>query len=452
MINKNTITILIILLSFNVNAQKDYNFSLDEAISFALLNNRASVNAKKDLAIAQKEKWETISRGLPQINSYFDFNNRLKDPISLIPAEFFGGEKGEFAEVSFGTKQSVSGELILNQLLFDGSYIVGLQSIKLFLDIADQTKIKTDIEVRRQVANAYGNVLISQERVKILENNYNNIIKTLDETKAIYENGLIESESVDQLTITSSSIKNSLEYAIKFKKLSERILKLLLGIELDDNMVLNDDIESIIVKSIDPELVNTDFNVEENIDYKIALNAKKGSETLLRLEKVKALPRISAFLSGAYNGYNESFKITDPKQNWYGSSQLGLNMSFPVFSSFQRRASTQRAKIEIEKSENILNETKKNLNLEVEKTRSDYNYAINNFNSVKQNVILAESIEKKNEIKFKEGIASSFELRQAQNQLYSIQNEYLEATLKLIENKINLEILLNKWLKKFYLR
>ena len=96
------------------------------------------------------------------------------------------------------------------------------------------------------------------------------------------------------------------------------------------------------------------------------------------------------------------------------------------------------------KSENILNETKKSLNLEVEKTRSDYNYAINNFNSVKQNVILAESIEKKNEIKFKEGIASSFELRQAQNQLYSIQNEYLEATLKLIENKINLEILLNK--------
>ena len=441
---KKIVIIIYLLSSSLISAQKEYNFSLEEAVDYALLNNRASVNAKKDLAIAQKEKWETISKGLPQINSYFDFNNRLKDPISLIPAEFFGGEKGQFAEVSFGTKQNVSGELILNQLLFDGSYIVGLQSIKLFLDIADQAKVKTDIEVRRQVTNAYGNVLISQERVKILKNNYNNIIKTLDETKAIYENGLIESESVDQLTITSSSIKNSLDYAIKFENLSERILKLLVGIELDDKIILNDDIESIIVKSVDPELVSTDFNVEENIDYKIALNAKKGSETLLRLEKVKALPRISAFLSGAYNGYNESFKITDPKQNWYGSSQLGLNMSFPVFSSFQRRASTQRAKIEIEKSENILDETKKNLNLEVEKTRSDYNYAINNFNSVKKNVILAESIEKKNEIKFKEGIASSFELRQAQNQLYSIQNEYLEATLKLIENKINLEILLNK--------
>ena len=228
---------------------------------------------------------ETISRGLPQINSYFDFNNRLKNPISLIPAEFFGGEKGEFAEVSFGTKQSVSGELILNQLLFDGSYIVGLQSIKLFLDIADQTKIKTDIEVRRQVANAYGNVLISQERVKILENNYNNIIKTLDETKAIYENGLIESESVDQLTITSSSIKNSLEYAIKFEKLSERILKLLLGIELDDNMILNDDIESIIVKSIDPELVNTILMLRKTLITKLPLMQKKEVKHYLDLKK-----------------------------------------------------------------------------------------------------------------------------------------------------------------------
>lgn len=441
---KKLLLILFLLTSIVVSAQKDYTFSLEEAINFALLNNKSSINAKKDLAIAQKEKWETISRGLPQINSYFDFNNRLKDPISLIPAEFFGGKKGEFAEVSFGTKQSVSGELILNQLLFDGSYIIGLQSIELFLEIADQAKLKTDIEVKRQVSNAYGNVLVSQERVKILEKNYSNIIETLEETQIIYENGLIESESVDQLTITSSSIKNSLDYAIKFENLSKRILKLILGIELNDNVILNDNIESIIVKSIDPMLVSSDFNIEENLDYKIALNAMKGNETLLRLEKVKALPRISAFLSGAYNGYNESFKITDPKQNWYGSSQLGVNMSFPVFSSFQRRASTQRAKIEIEKSQNVLDETKKNLNLEVEKTRSDYNYAINNYNSVKKNVMLAESIEKKNKIKFKEGIASSFELRQAQNQLYSTQNEYLEATLKLIENKINLEILLNK--------
>jgi len=164
----------------------------------------------------------------------------------------------------------------------------------------------------------------------------------------------------------------------------------------------------------------------------------------LRLEKVKALPRISAYISGSYNGYNESFRITNPKQNWYGSSQLGINMSLPIFSSLQRTASTQRAKIELEKAELNLKETAATLNLEVQKARNDYNFSINNYETALKNLSLAESIEKKNQIKFYEGLSSSFDLRQAQNQLYTIQNEYLEATLKIIENKINLEILLNK--------
>ena len=171
--------------------KKNIHLQWMKQFSFAIENNTKSKNAKKDILISQKEKWETISIGLPQITSFFEFNNRIKDPISLIPAEFFGGKKGEFAEISFGTKQSISGELILNQLLFDGSYIVGLQSIKLFLEIADQAKIKTDIEVKRQVINAYGNAIVSSERVKILERNYKNIKNTLNETKKIYENGLL---------------------------------------------------------------------------------------------------------------------------------------------------------------------------------------------------------------------------------------------------------------------
>jgi len=425
-------------------AQIQHSFTIDEAVAFALENNKNSIYAEKNVLISQKEKWETIAVGLPQISSFFEFNNRIKDPISLIPAEFFGGNEGEFAEISFGTKQSISGELILNQLLFDGSYLIGLQSIELFLQLSTQAKIKTDLEVKRQVINAYGNALVSAERVKILINNLNNLKKTLTETKKIYENGLTEIENVEQLTITTSSIENSLNYAEKFELLSLNILKLLLGIELNDDLILKDNIETVAIKNINPSLVNQEFKVSENIDYKIALNASEGNKKRLQLEKFKSLPTVSAYISGSYNGYNESFRITNPKQNWYGSSQLGINMSLPIFSSLKRTASTQKAKIELDKALLNLKETENTLNLEVEKAKSDYTYSINNYETALKNLTLAESIEKKNKIKFYEGIASSFDLRQAQNQLYAIQNEYLEATLKIIENKINLEILLNK--------
>ena len=425
-------------------AQNQHSFTIDEAVVFALENNKNSIYAEKNVLISQKEKWETIAVGLPQISSFFEFNNRIKDPISLIPAEFFGGNEGEFAEISFGTKQSISGELILNQLLFDGSYLIGLQSIELFLQLSSQAKIKTDLEVKRQVINAYGNALVSAERVKILINNLNNLEKTLTETKKIYENGLTEIENVEQLTITTSSIENSLDYAEKFELLSLNILKLLLGIELSDILILKDNIETVAIKNINPSLVNQEFTLSDNIDYKIALNASEGNKKRLQLEKFKSLPTVSAYISGSYNGYNESFRITNPKQNWYGSSQLGINMSLPIFSSLKRTASTQKAKIELDKALLNLKETENTLNLEVEKAKSDYTYSINNYETALKNLTLAKSIEKKNQIKFYEGLASSFDLRQAQNQLYTIQNEYLEATLKIIENKINLEILLNK--------
>ena len=444
MTKKNLFIIICFVCCNFLLGQNQYSFTVDEAVVFALENNKNSIYAEKNVLISQKEKWETIAVGLPQISSFFEFNNRIKDPISLIPAEFFGGNEGEFAEISFGTKQSISGELILNQLLFDGSYLIGLQSIELFLQLSSQAKIKTDLEVKRQVINAYGNALVSAERVKILVNNLNNVKKTLIETKKIYENGLTEIENVEQLTITTSSIKNSLNYAEKFELLSLNILKLLLGIELSDILILNDNIETIAIKNINPSLVNQEFEISENIDYKIALNASEGNKKRLQLEKFKSLPTISAYISGSYNGYNESFRITNPKQNWYGSSQLGINMSLPIFSSLKRTASTQKAKIELDKALLNLKETENTLNLEVEKAKSDYTYSINNYETALKNLTLAESIEKKNQIKFYEGLASSFDLRQAQNQLYAIQNEYLEATLKIIENKINLEILLNK--------
>ena len=405
MTKKNLFTIICFISCNCLLGQNQYSFTVDEAVVFALENNKNSIYAEKNVLISQKEKWETIAVGLPQISSFFEFNNRIKDPISLIPAEFFGGNEGEFAEISFGTKQSISGELILNQLLFDGSYLIGLQSIELFLQLSSQAKIKTDLEVKRQVINAYGNALVSAERVKILVNNLNNVKKTLIETKKIYENGLTEIENVEQLTITTSSIENSLNYAEKFELLSLNILKLLLGIELSDILILNDNIETIAIKNINPSLVNQEFEISENIDYKIALNASEGNKKRLQLEKFKSLP---------------------------------------IFSSLKRTASTQKAKIELDKALLNLKETENTLNLEVEKAKSDYTYSINNYETALKNLTLAESIEKKNKIKFYEGLASSFDLRQAQNQLYSIQNEYLEATLKIIENKINLEILLNK--------
>ena len=438
--------LLIIFLlwnGFNISAQSN-TFSLDEAVQYAMQNNAISKNASNDLEIAQAKKWETIATGLPQISAFIDYANNIKQPISLVPAEFFGGNKGEFAEISFGTKQTFDGTATLNQLLFDGSYIVGLSSIKLYLEIADNAKKKTDLEVKRNVISAYGNVLISQERVKFLKENLENVEGNLKEITKVYENGMTELENVEQLTITYSNLKNSLDYAVKLGNTSENILKMVIGLPLENEIILSDNLSGLTLKKIDMGLINKPISINQNIDYIIANNEKKSQETLLRLEKSRALPTISAYVQGTYKGNSDSFDFLDSNQKWYGSSVAGVTMSIPVFSSLRRSAKTQQAKIEVAKASEELLQTEKRVLIELENAKTNYQFAINNFQNAQKNLSLAKKIEKKNGIKFIEGIASSFELRQAQMQLYSIQNELLQSMLEVINKKTNLEIILNE--------
>jgi len=164
-----------IFLSVTTNAQESISLSLQQTIDYALVNSYAAINANRDIAIAKKRRWETTTMGLPQISAKIEYQNWIKQQVSLIPAQFFGGNIGEFAEVTFGTKHTVYATATLNQLLFDGSYLVGLQSAKTYLKISKNAKEKTDLGVREAVINAYGNVLLSEESILILEKNRVNL-------------------------------------------------------------------------------------------------------------------------------------------------------------------------------------------------------------------------------------------------------------------------------------
>jgi len=439
---KTGLLIIIILLSNNLFGQNA--FTLENAIDYALENNRLSKNATSDLEIANAKKWETIATGLPQINAFIDYNNNLKQPVSLVPAEFFGGNPGEFAELSFGTKQTIDGSVTLTQLLFDGSYMIGLASIKLYMDIAEKAKIKTDQEVKKATISAYGNALISQERVKILNKNLKNVKSNLDEIKKIYQNGFTELENVEQLTISYKSLKNSLDYATKIEKTTLNLFKLIIGYDIEKEITLLDNLSGLTLKSFDLNESSENFEIEKNIDYQLSLNNKKSQRTLYRLEQAKALPTLRAFLKGGYDGNNESFRFFKPNQKWYGYSFVGVTMSVPIFSSLRKSAKTQQAKIEFEKSKLDLSESKKRILIEFENAESEYQYALNSYNNAIENLKLAEKIERKNQIKFLEGLVSALELRQAQIQLYSIQNELLQSMLEVINKKTALEIMLTQ--------
>lgn len=443
--NKLVLTFLLAVSSLWAQEQQQtYSFSLQQAIDHALQNNYSAINANRDVEAAKKKKWETTTIGLPQLNAAVDYQNNFELQKSLIPAEFFGGNPGEFAEVAFGTKHNMNARATLSQLIFDGSYLVGLQSARTYLKISENAKVKTQQELKEIVINSYGNVLLAQESVLILEKNKTILTKTLNDTREVFKNGLIEEENVEQLQLTLASIESSLQYSVRMKTIANNMLKLVLGIPLEKELILTDNLSALTDNNLDLALLKEEFNVTNNIDYKIGQNNQESKRLLMLFEKSKALPSIGAAVNFGYNAFNNEFRFFASDQKWLNYSNLGLNLNIPIFSSFGRSARTQQAKIAFDQAKTQLTETEQKLQLQFQKAKSDYEYSLEQFATAKSNLSLAERIENKQSIKFREGLSSSFDFTEAQQQLYAKQQDYLQSMVDVINKKATLEKILNK--------
>ena len=434
----------LLFFSFSVFSQNEtLVFSLEEAIDYAHSNNKLALDSQSDVRMAELQKWETTATGLPQISADISYNNWIEQQISLIPAEFFGGMPGDFVEVAFGTQQTVNGTVTLKQKLFDGSYLVALQASKVYLEISKNAKEKTLSELRKVVTNAYGSILLAEENILILDANIEILEKNIEELQKVYENGLTEAENIEQLQLTLSGLVSARNYNAILKNLAYEMFNLTLGLDIDTSVNLTDRMEDLVVKVLLSTTETSNSSLENNIDFKIAVNNMRSNELLFKLEKRKALPTINAFINGGYAGNNNRFNFLDRSQKWFGASLFGVNMSVPLFSSLERSAATQKAKIALEKSERALVNTRQELKIKIKRAQNELAFAQQDLETKKQAQNLAKRIEEKNQIKFFEGLASSFELSQAQTQLYTAQKQYMEAMLSVLNKHIALDVLLN---------
>ncbi len=440
--------------------------SLEEAVALGLENNYSSIRSEKEVEKALAQKWEIISQGLPQINGNVDYQNFLKQPVTLLPAaafdntqatidvveEYFEGVQRNsqpvnapegFIPVRFGTKQNVTATATWSQLIFDGSYIVGVQSARTLLQISKNAKTKTDLEVRKAVINAYGNVLLARETVDILQNNLDNISKNLSDTQKIYENGLAEEEDVEQLKITRLSLQNNLNRSQRMLDISYQLLNLAMGVPVNKEIIPTDDLNTLALQFYDEQLLQESIPLEENIDVRIAQNSAEAARIFVRLEKAKALPQLTGFLNYGTSGYSDSFTFLNDDQEYFNQSILGVSLNIPIFSSGMRTARTKQKQLEYEQAMLDLEETTNRISLAIDSAKADYRFSLENFEVQQESLALAQRIENKNQIKFFEGLASSFELSEAQRQLYTAQQNLLQAMLEVITAKVELENVLS---------
>jgi outer membrane protein TolC len=230
----------------------------------------------------------------------------------------------------------------------------------------------------------------------------------------------------------------------RLKTISYNMLKIQLGIELEDQLTLTDPLDQLTLQHVMPMSSESVFDINNNIDYQLVLNNEEQKRLLMLQEKSMALPSLSANLNFGYNAFSQEFDFLNRDARWLNFSSLGMSLNIPIFSSLGRTARTQQAKIEMEKAKLEKEDFQRKLNLQFQQTLSEYEFSIENYNTNKSNLRLAERIEGKQQIKFKEGLSTSFEFTEAQRQLYGAQQDYLQSMVEVINKKASLEKILNQ--------
>jgi outer membrane protein len=424
-------------------AQETQTLSLQQAQDYALEHNYEKLNADNDLLIAKKKVWETTGIGLPQVDFEAKFQNFIDLPTSLVPASAFNpnAPADEFAELKFGTDYNNSATISASQLLFDGSYLVGLKASKVYKEFSEKNVAKTIIQVKEDVAQAYYLVLVAEENKKILSEVAANTEKLLAETIKIYEEGFAEEQNVDQLKLTLNDIKNSLADADRQLSIAHNLLKFQIGYEIKNSIELTDNIETLLSFTNPESAISKEFDINNNADYQMI----KVNEELMKLslskEKFSFAPSIAAFFSHSQQNMSNNFDAFSGGK-YYPQTLWGISLKLPIIAGGSRLAKTGQAKVEYLKAQTTSKKVEQSLILQAERNQSEFTSALNIYNNQKEGLALAEKINNQSIIKYNEGIISSMELSQTQNQYLETEGKYIKALLDLFNAKSNLNKIL----------
>ncbi len=427
------------LFSDEVTDQDVLHFGLEEARQHALEHSYAIRQARADLKIAEEQIWETTAAGLPQVNASVGYNYYLDIPTSLVPAEFFGGEPGEFAEIQFGTEHNITATASVDQLIFDGQYIVGLRASRIFRDLADQTLQRSGLDVKNAVTETYLLSLLAGKNLEIVRQNLTNLEEQLEETRELLKEGFTDPINVDQLQLTVTNLENRISSLERQAELTTNLLKFQLGVDADQGIRLTDSLEVLHDELLGDMSFMTSFEPENHIAYRIMRSQEDMNMMALRREQSAYLPSLSASFTRQEMAMRDEFNFFDSSHSWFPSTFFAVNLNIPIFSSGMRSSRVQQAQLELDKARIGREEVSHSLTLQMQEAVADFNTARETYHNEKDNLELARRIFERTTIMFREGMASSLELTQANDQLITTEANYYNALFEVLNARNNIE-------------
>lgn len=435
---KSTLILTLVFISAKAICQQAtpavYEFSAKECIDYAMKNNVQVKNALLDIQVQQQDNRIITSQALPALNGSANFTDNLKIPTQLLPGEFFGQPPGTYVPVQFGTQYSAYGSVNLQQTLFDGQVFVGLKARKTSIEYRENNLAVTQDLIRQNIYKIYYQLVVSKQQIEQIDANIGRSKDLLRVNTALQKNGFGEQIEVDRTSVQLANFETRRLSVINTINNGYYGLKFLMGMPERDSLVLTDSISDDQLKQ---GLLNEGiYNYENRSDYQALQSTVKLQEFNVKRYKVAFLPTLSLAGNFLRQGQGTEFNIFG-KGQWFTSSYAALNLSVPIFNGFSKEANIQKAKLQLEQTQNQLTDLKNSIDNSTMQAVNNFHAAISTLDDQKRNVELAERVYSQSQKKYESGLGSLLDITNAQADLSIAQSNYINAMYDAVIAKVD---------------
>lgn len=473
---------LAVMITFAATAisQAQASYSLQQAIDYALQNNTSVKNATLDIENAKARIGETRAIGLPQISAQaqlqhsFRIQQSIFDGRANTPFASFGGggvdtlapylynylripEPNRPASISpfpfperrafnpdtviafpFQIRNNGGVSLTASQLIFNGSYFVGLQASRAYRQLSEKSLISAKTTVVENVTKAYYGVLVNRERFDLLKANADRLERLLYETREFNKNGLVEKLDVDRLEVQFNNLKVEVKNVERLLKLTENALKFQMGMPLNENIMLTEKLADLTNTTFTPVATET-IDYTGRIEYNLLQDQKRLNYLDLRNIQSGRYPTLGAAFTTGYNPAASRLRDITQSARWLNYSFIAFQLNVPIFGGLSTHYQIQQKKIAMQKTDNDITQFKRTIDLQVQQSNVTLENALESLKMQKRNMELAQEIVRVTRIKYQQGVGSNIEVINAETSFKEAQTNYYTALYDALIAKVDLD-------------
>ncbi len=427
---------LFLLGSLVANAQ---SFSLKQAVDYAITHQVQVKNSQIDLQNASAKISEIKAMGLPQVNGSLALTNNIVLQRVFIPARIFNpaAPEGELIAAKFGVENSGFANVTLSQLVFDGTYLLGLKASSVYKDLAVKSLTQSKQQVAENVTKAYYGILVNEKRLGLLNLNVARLDTLLKETRALNKQGFVEKIDVQRLDVQANNLRTELENVVRLQELSISLLKFQMSYPMDEPIRLSETLDQVELSTFNLNLKG-EFSYANRIEYSILQTQENLAELDLKSIKAGYLPRLLLNANYGYNAGANAFGDLMTKQ-WFDNSAITVALQIPIFDGYSKKYKAIQSQNNLQKVRQSFDLLKSSIDMQRSQARITLKNALESMKEQKANLDLANEISRVTRVKYQNGVGSNLEVLNAESSIKESQANYFTALYNALIAKVEVE-------------